>query len=58
VLVEACRVGKTALIERFLAEPGIDRAPAVLRAGGDEAGTLLASASSSSCALGGLDPTP
>lgn len=35
-------VGKTALIERFLAEPGLDPPPTVLRAGGDEAETLLA----------------
>ncbi len=35
-------VGKTALIERFLAEPGTERAPVVLRAGGDEAEALLA----------------
>ncbi len=35
-------VGKTALIERFLAEPGTERAPTVLRAGGEEAEMLLA----------------
>ena len=35
-------MGKTALIERFLAEPGTEPPPTVLRAGGDEAETLLA----------------
>src|SRR4029077_5449127 len=35
-------VGKTALIERFLVEPGVEQAPTVLRAGGEEAETLLA----------------
>jgi DNA-binding CsgD family transcriptional regulator len=35
-------VGKTALIERFLADPDLDPPPTVLRAGGDEAETLLA----------------
>ncbi len=35
-------VGKTALIERFLGETGLDQSPTVLRAGGDEAETLLA----------------
>ncbi len=59
VLVEGpAGVGKTALIERFLAEPGIDRAPAVLRAGGDEAETLLAYGIVEQLARSaGLDPT-
>ncbi|MDT7554297.1 MAG: hypothetical protein QOI16_2833, partial [Pseudonocardiales bacterium] len=35
-------VGKTALIERFLADPDLDPPPTVLRAGGDEAEVLLA----------------
>ncbi|MBV9922490.1 MAG: AAA family ATPase, partial [Pseudonocardia sp.] len=35
-------VGKTALIERFLAEPGSDRPPTLLRAGGEEAEMLFA----------------
>ena len=35
-------VGKTALIERFLADPESEQPPTVLRAGGDEAEALLA----------------
>lgn len=35
-------MGKTALIEHFLADPGGRRPPTVLRAGGDEAEALLA----------------
>ncbi len=43
VLVEGpAGVGKTALLERLLAEPGTDRPLTVLRAGGDESETLLA----------------
>jgi DNA-binding CsgD family transcriptional regulator len=35
-------VGKTALIERFLTEPGSERPPTLLRAGGEEAEMLFA----------------
>ena len=50
-------MGKTALIERFLADPGGDLSPTVLRAGGDEAETLLAYGVVEQLArAGGLDP--
>src|SRR4051794_1506836 len=50
-------MGKTALIEWFLADPGGDLAPTVLRAGGDEAETLLTYGVVEQLArAGGLDP--